>query len=81
MDAVASGHGPNLNHCHHIATMAYTAEETTLQLLSATEGFNYLFSNDIIKAKEALAAGDSPFHAMGLGVCSFLEAALGMEVR
>lgn len=28
-----------------------------------------------------VAAGQSPFHSMGAGVCAFLQAALGMEAR
>ncbi|KAF8967258.1 hypothetical protein BDZ97DRAFT_1804125 [Flammula alnicola] len=48
-------------------------------LLSATKGFDYLFSNDIVSAREHFKQRDDPFHLMGLGVCAFLEAALGME--
>lgn len=50
-------------------------------LISATKGFDYLFSNDIVSAREHFKKHDHPFHMMGLGVCAFLEAALGMEVR
>jgi hypothetical protein len=50
-------------------------------LQSATKGFEYLFSNDIVSARELFEQRDDPFHMMGLGVCGFLEAALGMEVR
>lgn len=50
-------------------------------LRSATKGFDYLFTNDIAGAREAFKAEESPFHLLGLGVCAFLEAALGMEVR
>ncbi|KAF8187422.1 hypothetical protein BJ912DRAFT_1022616 [Pholiota molesta] len=48
-------------------------------LISATKGFDYLFSNDIVSAREHFKKHDDPFHMMGLGVCAFLEAALGME--
>lgn len=54
---------------------------TTGQLESAKQGFDYLFSNEIKEAQDAFASGDSPFHLLGQGVCAFLEAALGMEVR
>lgn len=57
-----------------------TQEETAAWLRSATVGFDYVFSNDIAKARTTLAQDDTPFHLMGLGVCAFLEAALGMEV-
>ena len=50
------------------------------QLLSATKGFDCLFSNDIAAARKHFEPHDDPFHLLGLGVCSFLEAALGMEV-
>ncbi|KAH9484607.1 Inclusion body clearance protein IML2 [Psilocybe cubensis] len=48
-------------------------------LQSATKGFDYLFSNDIVSARQHFERRDDPFHLMGLGVCAFLEAALGME--
>jgi len=51
------------------------------QLQSATKGFDHLFSNEIVEARVAFTAEESPFHLLGLGVCTFLEAALGMEVR
>jgi hypothetical protein len=54
--------------------------ETAAHLRSATEGFDSLFANQIGPAREAFTTNDSPFHLLGLGVCSFLEAALGMEV-
>lgn len=57
------------------------ADETQQNLRVATQGFDYLFSNDLQKARETFSAGESPFHQLGLGVCAFLEAALGMEVR
>lgn len=57
------------------------AEETASNLRSATSGFDALFTNDLDKAREIFKATDSPFHALGAGVCAFLEAALGMEVR
>jgi len=48
-------------------------------LLSATKGFDYLFSNDIVAARKHFEPHEDPFHLLGLGVCAFLEAALGME--
>lgn len=48
-------------------------------LLAASEGFDNLFGNKIEEAREVFSAGDSPFHQLGMGVCAFLEAALGME--
>lgn len=50
-------------------------------LASATKGFDYLFANDIVGAREHFNSKDDPFHLMGSGVMAFLEAALGMEVR
>ena len=57
------------------------AEETARSLRSATSGFDALFANDIEKAREIFSVTESPFHSLGAGVCAFLEAALGMEVR
>ncbi|KAF6748312.1 hypothetical protein DFP72DRAFT_1174376 [Ephemerocybe angulata] len=48
-------------------------------LQSATKGFGYLFADDIDSAKAHFAGEDDPFHLMGLGVCTFLEAVLSME--
>lgn len=50
-------------------------------LLSASVGFDHLFANRIAEARTQLSKDESPFHLLGLGVCAFLEAALGMEVR
>ena len=59
----------------------YAQDENLIQLLSANQAFDHLFANQIDKAREGFAANDSPFHLLGLGVCAFLDAALGMEVR
>ncbi|RPD66519.1 hypothetical protein L226DRAFT_557573 [Lentinus tigrinus ALCF2SS1-7] len=59
--------------------MTAAPEDTSAQLRAASAGFDALFANDLQKARETFAASDSPFHAMGNGVCAFLEAALGME--
>jgi hypothetical protein len=61
-------------------TMA-SAQETAAQLQAATEGFDNLFRDEMTQAREVFSAGTHPFQLMGLGVCSFMEAALGMEVR
>ncbi|KAG8903672.1 hypothetical protein FRB99_002863 [Tulasnella sp. 403] len=45
----------------------------------ASRGFDWLFGDDIEKAKEVLGAGTSPFHHLGLGTVIFLQAALGLE--
>lgn len=50
-------------------------------LQNANTGFDHLFSDEITDAKSVFQKQDSPFHHLGLGVCSFLEASLGMEVR
>lgn len=49
-------------------------------LASATQGFDALFSNDIVGSRAHFNSRDDPFHLMGAGVLAFLEAALGMEV-
>ncbi|KXN84549.1 Mitochondrial outer membrane protein IML2 [Leucoagaricus sp. SymC.cos] len=50
-------------------------------LANATRGFDRLFENDIAGARALFNARDDPFHQLGLGVCAFLEAALGMEAH
>jgi hypothetical protein len=55
-----------------------------LLLASANAGFDHLFANDIARARAAFSPppsslSESPFHVLGLGVCAFLAAALGME--
>lgn len=60
--------------------MPTPSEQTAADLVDATAGFDMIFSNDLVGARELFEAKDSPFHALGLGVCAFLEAALGMEV-
>lgn len=52
-------------------------------LRAASDAFDLLFANDLAGAVHSFGADthrDSPFHLMGLGVCAFLKAALGMEV-
>lgn len=78
-------------HIHSILASRLTAMSTAIPrndeypnnalLQSAKLGFDHLFSNDILEAKRTFACSDHPFHLLGLGVCAFLEAALGMEVR
>ncbi|KAG9313319.1 hypothetical protein JVU11DRAFT_5623 [Chiua virens] len=51
-------------------------------LRAATKGFDLLFANDLFGAVDLFGDDsyrDSPFHLIGLGVCAFLKAALGME--
>ena len=63
------------------STLSLPEDNVIAQLQSATEGFDRLFANQIVDAREVFASHHSPFHLLGQGVCSFLEAALGMEVR
>lgn len=58
--------------------------DPTENLRVASQGFDLLFANDLVGAVDLFSADryrDCPFHLMGLGVCAFLKAALGMEVR
>jgi hypothetical protein len=66
--------------------MSSSTDQAVAQLQSASQGFDFLFANEIADARKVFEAGidggqDSPFHLLGLGVLTFLEAALGMEVR
>ena len=57
-------------------------DHPSAQLLrNATNGFDFLFSNNIASARTHFQSHDDPFSLLGTGICAFLEAALGMEVR
>ncbi|KAG6897584.1 hypothetical protein C0993_007415 [Termitomyces sp. T159_Od127] len=59
---------------------AIQSEASSAELLaSATQGFDYLFCNDLSRAQQHFAGKDDPYHLLGQGVCAFMEAALGME--
>lgn len=60
--------------------MAMNYDQISDALGSATTGFNHLFSDEVSEAKTIFTGQDNPLHLLGLGVCSFLEASLGMEV-
>lgn len=62
-------------------TMSESYDRVVDSLRKASIGFDHLFLDEIKDAKSAFEKDDSPFHLLGLGVCSFLEASLGMEVR
>ncbi|KAL4064823.1 hypothetical protein V8B97DRAFT_1986391 [Scleroderma yunnanense] len=58
--------------------------ETEEMLRLASSGFDLLFANDLDAAMRVFSADgqdNSPFHLMGMGVCAFLKAALGMEAE
>ncbi|KAG6887246.1 hypothetical protein C0995_016642 [Termitomyces sp. Mi166 len=64
-----------------MASPAIPDEASSADLLvSATRGFDYLFCNDLNRAKEHFSGKDDPYHLLGQGVCAFMEAALGMEI-
>lgn len=52
---------------------------TAVLIVDATRGFDALLNNDLHAAHAILTATDSAFHALGLGLVKFLEAALGQE--
>jgi hypothetical protein len=67
------------------AFMSSGKDQAAAQLQLASQGFDFLFANEIADARKVFEAGingtqDSSFHLLGLGVLTFLEAALGMEV-
>lgn len=50
------------------------------QIVAAEEGIHKLLNDDLAGAKAVLEAQkDSPYALAGLGICSFLTAAIGME--
>ncbi|KAH7889192.1 outer membrane protein Iml2/Tetratricopeptide repeat protein 39 [Phlebopus sp. FC_14] len=61
--------------------MSLGGTEENLRL--ASRGFDFLFANDLDAAIDVFGEEgqeDSPFHLMGLGVCAFLKAAVGLEL-
>ena len=60
--------------------MGTTLDPDAAALVAASEGFDFLFSNRLAEAQAHFAAEKTPFHLLGLGICAFLEAVLGMEV-
>jgi len=52
---------------------------TVPELESATQGFSHFFNDDLEQARNVLNEGTTPFHLLGLGVVTFMQAALGME--
>lgn len=64
------------------STMSESYDQVADSLQRASRGFDHLFQDEIADAKTAFQEhANSPIHLLGLGVCSFLEASLGMEVR
>ena len=61
--------------------MSSTAQDVKKHLENASRGFDQVFNNDIEDAQKTFGAHESPFHLLGTGVVTFLEAALGLEVR
>ena len=60
--------------------MSNSYDQVVDSLQKANVGFDHLFLDEIEDAKVIFQGHHSPFHLLGLGVCSFLEASLGMEV-
>ena len=56
-------------------------EQAIAEIQDATSGFDHVFANELGKAREVFQESETPLHLLGLGALSFLEAALGMEVR
>ena len=69
-----------LSRTHKVWPDMSRPESETEELLAATQGFDHLFANRLEDARTVFSSKNSPFHLMGLGVCAFLQAALGMEV-
>lgn len=61
--------------------MSESYDHVAGSLQKASVGFDHLFLDEITDAKSVFREHDSPIHLLGLGVCSFLEASLGLEVR
>ena len=52
-----------------------------LNLELATEAFDKFFEGNILNARNAFEKNpNDPYHLLGLATCSFVEAAMSMEV-
>lgn len=60
--------------------MSESYDHVADSLEKASGGFDHLFMDEIAEARSAFQEHNSPIHLVGLGMCSFLEASLGMEV-
>ena len=59
----------------------FTMSLTSATLRSAADGFDHFFAGSIDAARQAFEKNaEDPYHQLGLAVCSFLEAAMSMEV-
>lgn len=67
------------SHCPSSSMASSTADQVAL-IKEATRGIEKLLNNDLQGAQELLSARpQSPGHGVGLGICGFLQAALGQE--
>ncbi|KAF2428803.1 hypothetical protein EJ08DRAFT_614705 [Tothia fuscella] len=61
------------------STQSLSALEEPQALEDAMQAASYIMDDDLNKAEEELAKGNSAFHKLGKGVASFLRATLGFE--
>jgi hypothetical protein len=61
------------------STQSLNALEEPQALEDAMQAASYIMDDDLTKAEEELAKGNSAFHKLGRGVASFLRATLGFE--
>ncbi|KAF1946119.1 hypothetical protein EJ02DRAFT_500256 [Clathrospora elynae] len=49
------------------------------QIQDAMSAVTHIMNDDVETAEELLSKGNSPFHQLGVGVCTFMRATLGFE--
>ncbi|CAO2650740.1 Nn.00g020320.m01.CDS01 [Neocucurbitaria sp. VM-36] len=66
------GHAP-------IHTKSLNALDELAHMQDAMSAVNHIMNDDVETAEELLSKGSSPFHQLGVGVCTFIRATLGFE--
>ncbi|KAL6703188.1 Mitochondrial outer membrane protein iml2 [Coniothyrium glycines] len=60
-------------------TKSFNALEELAQIEDAMSAVTYIMDDDLVTAEEHLNKGSTPFHQLGVGVCTFMRATLGFE--
>ncbi|KAH7397061.1 outer membrane protein Iml2/Tetratricopeptide repeat protein 39 [Pyrenochaeta sp. MPI-SDFR-AT-0127] len=62
-----------------VHTKSLNALDELAQIQDAMSAVTHIMNDDIETAEDLLSKGSSPFHQLGVGVCTFIRATLGFE--
>ncbi|KAF1841147.1 uncharacterized protein K460DRAFT_380864 [Cucurbitaria berberidis CBS 394.84] len=62
-----------------IHTKSLNALDELAHIQDAMSAVTHIMDDDVETAEELLSKGNSPFHQLGVGVCTFIRATLGFE--